>query len=183
MVNRHTVGKTLGYIFLAVSNFVMICPALYMALGTFTSNDRINTTVYLPIPNALLDAFNLGILKSVWESLRQAHLVTMMRVGFYELVTVAVGLIDGYLFAKVRFPGRDQVFLLMLSGLVMPAILTILPQFILMARFPLVGGNDIWGQGGHGLAGEWPVFSCTAGCRPLPSFSSSRALTCCRPSM
>ena len=52
MVNCHTVGKTLGYIFLAVSNFWMICPALYMALGTFTTNDRPNTTVFLPIPNA-----------------------------------------------------------------------------------------------------------------------------------
>jgi len=57
----------------------------------------------------------------------------------------------------MRFPGRDKVFLLMLSGLVMPAILMILPQFILAARFALAGGNNWLGQGGHGFASEWPV--------------------------
>jgi multiple sugar transport system permease protein len=68
-----------------------------------------------------------------------------------------VGLIGGYIFSKMRFPGKNKVFLLFLSGMVMPGILMLVPMYLLMAWFPLAGGNNILGQGGHGFIGEWPV--------------------------
>jgi multiple sugar transport system permease protein len=46
---------------------------------------------------------------------------------------------------------------LFLSGMVMPGILMLVPSFLMMAKWPLVGGNNIFGQGGHGFVGDWPV--------------------------
>ncbi len=131
----------------------MIYPVLYMVLGAFTTNERFYEFWFLPIPNA----FSWGRLVRAWQGVADAYLVTLLRVGFYLTATLVVGVISGYIFSKMRFPGREKLFLLLLSGLVMPAILMIVPQYILAARWPLAGGNDIWGQGGHGFAGEWPV--------------------------
>ena len=89
----------------------------------------------------------------IWDS----YVFTLIRVAFYVCVTLLVGLIGGYIFSKLRFPGKNKVFLLFLSGMVMPGILMLVPMFLLMAWFPLVGGNNIFGQGGHGFIGEWPV--------------------------
>ena len=52
---------------------------------------------------------------------------------------------------------KNKVFLLLLSGMVMPGILMLVPQYLQMAWWPLVGGNNILGQGGHGFIGQWPV--------------------------
>lgn len=72
-------------------------------------------------------------------------------------LALLVGVIGGYIFSKLRFPGRDKLFLLFLSGMVMPAVLMIVPDYVMRAHFPLLGGNNIWGLGGHGLIGDWRV--------------------------
>jgi multiple sugar transport system permease protein len=140
-------------VFLGVTSFIMVYPVLYMLLGAFTTEERLYDTVFLPLPNS----FSWARLARAWAGVADAYGATLARVGFYLAVTLLVGVLGGYVFSKLRFPGRNQVFLLLLSGLVMPTILMILPQYILAARWPLAGGNDLWGQGGHGFIGQWPV--------------------------
>ncbi len=148
-----TLGRALSYVFLTGAGFIVIWPILYMVLGAFTTDERLFEAGLLPLPNK----FDFEWIVEIWGFLQRAYLVTLLRVGFYVAISLLVGIIGGYLFSKVRFPGRDQVFLLLLSGMVMPAILMIVPQFIFLARFPLAGGNNWLGQGGHGFVNEWPA--------------------------
>ena len=60
----------------------------------------------------------------------------------------------------------------LLIGLMMPPQVTMLPTFLIMAKFPLLGGNNIFGMGGTGLvntyaglviplvSGSFSVFLC-----------------------
>jgi multiple sugar transport system permease protein len=154
MKRRNLILKILSYTFLIITSFVMVYPVLFMALGTFTTNNRFMDAVILPIPNTLnLDYFQAYLR----QGLGRAYFVTLLRVGFYICVTLGVGIIGGYIFSKMRFPGKNRVFLLFLSGMVMPGVLMLVPSYLMMAWFPLVGGNNIFGQGGHGFIGEWPV--------------------------
>lgn len=154
MKRRLAITRTLSYLFLGISSFVMIYPVLFMALGAFTTNDRFLESVILPIPNTLNVAlFQRALAAGVWDS----YVFTFYRCAFYIAVTILVGLLGGYIFSKLRFPGRNRVFLLFLSGMVMPGILMLVPMYLQMAWFPLVGGNDILGRGGHGFIREWPV--------------------------
>jgi multiple sugar transport system permease protein len=154
MKRRNIIIKTITYIFLILSSFVMIYPVLFMALGAFTTNNRFMEAVILPIP----DTVNFDMFVAYWnQGLGRAYAVTLLRVGFYSFVTLGVGLIGGYIFSKMHFPGKNKVFLLFLSGMVMPGILMLVPSYLMMAWFPLAGGNSILGQGGHGFVGEWPV--------------------------
>ena len=69
-----------------------------------------------------------------------------------------LGSLAGYAFARMRFPGRDALFRLKLASLVVPGIITMIPTFILLRSFPLAGGNDLFGHGGHGLLNTyWAV--------------------------
>ena len=132
----------------------MIYPVLFMALGAFTTSDRFMETMILPIPNTLnLELFKWALGTGGWDG----YSLTLIRVSFYVAITLLVGLIGGYIFSKMRFPGKNKVFLLILSGMVMPAIIMIVPMYLLMAWFPFAGENNIFGQGGHGFIGEWPV--------------------------
>lgn len=154
MKKRRSIIRTLSYIFLSISSFVMIYPVLFMALGAFTTRDRFLDATFLPIPDTLnANRFELAFSAGLGES----YVFTLERCLFYIAITTVVGLIGGYIFSKLRFPGKNKVFLLFLSGMVMPGILMLVPNYLLMAWFPLVGGNNILGQGGHGFIGSWPV--------------------------
>jgi multiple sugar transport system permease protein len=154
MKRQRQIVRILSYIFLIITSFIMIYPVLFMALGSFTTNDRFLEATILPIPNTLnIPLFQRALAAGVWD----AYVFTFERCAFYIAITLVVGLIGGYIFSKLRFPGKNKVFLLFLSGMVMPGILMLVPMFLLMAWFPLVGGNNVFGQGGHGFIGEWPV--------------------------
>jgi multiple sugar transport system permease protein len=154
MIRRARVLKALSYIFLCVSSFIMIYPVLYIALAAFTTPDRFYASPFFPIPNTLnLDLIARLLNRGVWD----AYMFTLARCAFYVALALLTGVLGGYIFSKMRFPGRRKLFLLVLSGMIMPAILMILPMFIMMARWPLAGGNDLWGSGGHGLINQWPV--------------------------
>ena len=131
--------RVLIYVLLIVATLIMVIPVL---------------TVVIPIVlytgQSLFD-------DPLGGGLWQAVVLTLARCAFYGGLALSVGLMGGYIFSKLRFPGRDKVFLLFLSGMVMPAILIIVPNFIMMAWLPLAGGNNILGQGGHGLLSDWRV--------------------------
>lgn len=52
-----------------------------------------------------------------------------------QLATASLG---AYAFARLRFPGRDKLFLLYLATMLIPAEVTIVPTFVLISRFGLV---------------------------------------------
>jgi multiple sugar transport system permease protein len=45
--------------------------------------------------------------------------------------------------------------------MMMPGIVYMVPTFVMMARMPLAGGNDIFGQGGSGVVNQWPALLIT----------------------
>jgi multiple sugar transport system permease protein len=151
MRERQLIVKTLSYIFLIVTSFIMVYPVVFMILGAFTTKEQFVKTIILPVPNTLnVDLFQSALRSGIWD----AYVFTLVRVGFYIVVTVVVGLIGGYIFSKLNFPGKNKVFLLFLSGMVMPGILMLVPQYLMMAWWPNVGGNDWLGRGGHGFIGD-----------------------------
>jgi multiple sugar transport system permease protein len=56
-----------------------------------------------------------------------------------------------YAFARLRFRGRDVLFILVLGTMMIPGQVTMVPVFIMLKHWPLAGGNNLLGAGGHGL--------------------------------
>ena len=62
----------------------------------------------------------------------------------------------GYVFARLKFRGKNTLFMLILSLMMIPGILTLIPAFIWFKEFPFIGGNDWLGVGGQGfLDSRW----------------------------
>ncbi|GAB4098297.1 carbohydrate ABC transporter permease [Sinomonas halotolerans] len=66
-------------------------------------------------------------------------------------VRVALSILAAYAFAMMRFPGKRILFALFLLTAMVPGEVTLIPNFITIRHLPLLGGNDLWGTGGHGL--------------------------------
>jgi multiple sugar transport system permease protein len=66
------------------------------------------------------------------------------------LSNVLLAALAGYAFARLSFPGRRLLFVLVLATLMVPYQVTIIPLFVIIRHIPLFGGNDLFGQGGIG---------------------------------
>jgi multiple sugar transport system permease protein len=97
-----------------------------------------------------LRAENLGLwfFNSAYVSLA----VTGLQLFFNSLAA--------YVFAKRQFPGRDAIFLVFLGTIMIPGQVLLIPSYIILKHMPLFGGNDIFGQGGHGwLDSYWGLIA------------------------
>jgi len=66
------------------------------------------------------------------------------------LLVLITSTLAGYALTKLKFPGRNFIFKFTLATMMFPAFLFLIPNFYIMVHFPLVGGNDIFGEGGQG---------------------------------
>ncbi len=57
----------------------------------------------------------------------------------------------GFAFAKYNFRFKQLLFYFFLSTIMLPAFLFVIPEYFMFSRIPLIGGNNILGQGGYGL--------------------------------
>lgn len=139
---------------LLITSATMIYPLVFMILGGFTTLTEYSRTTVMPIPSQIRFDEHMTLLQNdLWPSIR----ITLIRIAFYLVVNIIVSLLGGYAFSRLRFRGKNTMFMLFLTGLVIPEILTSLPTYMMLARFPLVGGNSIAGVGGHGFINEWPA--------------------------
>lgn len=97
-----------------------------------------------------------------WENFQDAWNAPPSTLGRYLLNSAIIAVVGtglqlvlcvlaAYAFARLRFPGRDALFLLVLATTMVPNEVTLIPNFVTIRRLPLLGGNDLTGAGGTGL--------------------------------
>jgi multiple sugar transport system permease protein len=136
---------------------VMAFPLVFMFLGSIGTISDYTRSPWLPIPlNPTLYNYILVLDPSKTQVTRWI-LNTLIRAGWYIIIPGIVAVLGGYVFAKLRFKGRDAAFTFLLMSMMLPGIIYEVPTFVMMARFPLAGGNNIMGQGGTGFMQQWPA--------------------------
>lgn len=94
------------------------------------------------------------------------------------VVQIILASTAGYAFARLHFKGRDLLFALVLATLMVPFQVTMVPLFIMAKEWPLLGGNNILGQGGTGMLDSYwgltiPAFATAWGTFLLRQFFQS----------
>ncbi len=72
------------------------------------------------------------------------------------LISLLLNSMAGYAFAKLRFPGRNRLFKILLAALVIPAQVSMLPLFLLLKQMGFV--NTYWGVIIPGMASIFGIF-------------------------
>lgn len=147
------IGRILLYIFLISTSFVMFYPLLFALAGGISNQADYFRSTWFPIPQTIyLDNWiNFFTGRDLWQWVVN----TLIRVAWYITIPATVAILCGYVFTRLKFRGRDTIFLFLLASMMVPGIVYLLPTFIGFARFPGVGGNDAFGQGGSGFINTW----------------------------
>jgi multiple sugar transport system permease protein len=144
-VNRFNVGRGLAWVALAAFIFLSVFPIYFVLKTALTSHKVLGQSAasFLPAEATL---FNFGrVLGLVSEEAARAAGASPETINFvgalqitclYVLVTVVCQIIfsalAAYAFARLQFPGRELLFILVLSAMMIPSIVLFIPNFILM---------------------------------------------------
>jgi multiple sugar transport system permease protein len=71
------------------------------------------------------------------------------------VLQVSTSAMAGFALAKYRVRGAGLMLRMVLGAQMFPFFLLIIPVFFLLRFVPLMGGNDVLGQGGSGLLGSY----------------------------
>lgn len=126
----------------------MVFPFLDMVLTSFKTPQEISSLDYKLLPKV----FHFDNYRTVYQNLNMIHLfknsiIVTVSVTILVLITSTLA---AYALTKLKFPGRTTIFRFILATMMFPTFLFLIPNFYIVIHFPLVGGNDIFGNGGHG---------------------------------
>lgn len=163
MVGR-TLGDRLILIAVIVLGIVMIAPIVW-ALGLSLKTNAelmVDTGSVLHAPYTLRNYWDLVIGSPVFRWFVNSMIVSLgMTLGVLVLSSLA-----GYGFARLEFPGRDVIFVLVLFGLAVPEQAVIIPRHQLFSDLGL--HNTYLGLILPGLSTSFGVFLMTQYFRAIP---------------
>ncbi|MBP1990253.1 carbohydrate ABC transporter permease [Paenibacillus eucommiae] len=147
MLFRKHIWKSVRTLVMLVLSIAMIYPFIWMLVASFTSEKEIFKFPFSLIP----DPINWDGYKAVWTN---PVLGLSMWLYFWNsvkttLIAMAGALITctlaGYAYARIKFPGRDFIFLLMLATMMIPTQVVMLPNFMIFKELGLVNTHAaIW---------------------------------------
>ena len=135
---------------------VTVYPLVFSLAASLTSQAEYARSTWFPVPRFYLVNYQRLFQPVVLPDIANWLLITLFRIVWYVVLGTAVAILCGYVFARLRFRGREAAFLVLLGSLLVPGIVFQVPLYVMMARWPLAGGNDILGQGGRGFVDQLP---------------------------
>ncbi|TDL81494.1 carbohydrate ABC transporter permease [Palleronia sediminis] len=150
---RRAIGPLVKYALLSLGALLMILPFADMFIGALRSP----ADVFASPPRYWPQDPQWGVYARVF---RELPMTTWFANSIIVTVTitaaqVATSTMAGYALAKYEFGGRAAIFRLVVGAQMFPFFLFIIPIFFILRFAPLMGGNDIAGQGGSGLLGTY----------------------------
>ncbi|MFC9996667.1 carbohydrate ABC transporter permease [Nocardia sp. NPDC127526] len=127
-MNRRLLRGLLIYAALIIVAWCALAPLLWSLSGSLKSEGALTDPAHIPIPprwsnyGEVFELMPIG--RMLLNTTVYAACVTAGQVFFCSLA--------GYAFARLRFPGRDALFLGYLATLMVPLTVTVIPQFLLM---------------------------------------------------
>lgn len=149
---RFRPGRLFVYVALAVGSVVMAFPFVWMLLSSFKSLREIFRFNFWPqvwtLANYQEVILNTQFPRWFMNSLVVAGISTVSVLFFCSLV--------GYTLTKLRFPGKEFIFLLILSTLMIPTEMLVIPWYVMATEYGWV--NTFWGIAFPGLIPAFGVF-------------------------
>jgi len=146
---KKALKRTLWYIVMSIIAMIMLYPFVFAFMGGLMDPELFTSLgTMMPIPDTpVFENYLTFFTQAMWRPFFN----TVARTAWYTIVNTYIAVTLGYFMARKNFWGKKQFFMIIVIAQLIPGVLTLIPTFVMMARFPLVGGNNIFGVGGRGF--------------------------------
>jgi multiple sugar transport system permease protein len=149
-----TIGWTLLYIVLGLTALSMLVPFLWMLFTSFKPQQEI----FKMPPIIFTTHYTLAhYVKALTQGNFLLYFKNSMVVSVWTTVlTVVVTSLAGYAFARLKWRLREEMFMVILSVMMLPGLIALIPTFLIVKATPFAGGNNWLGVGGNGWLDSFP---------------------------
>lgn len=150
--DAHTIrriGKIIVVALLAAYSLLSLMPFIWMALTSVKTNAEVYVSPPVWIPSQVqFESFQNVLDNSKFP----VYFANSMLVAIVHTVAESLlAAMAGYAFARLKFRGRQFLFWFIIATMAIPWHVLLIPRFLIIRFFPLVGGNNLLGQGGNGF--------------------------------
>ncbi|GII33001.1 carbohydrate ABC transporter permease [Planotetraspora mira] len=135
MRTRRRIWRSTGYLLLIAISAATVFPFVWMVLTSVRRRDTVFGGGIIP------DEITFDAYQRSWSQLDYpSHFLTTLVITTITVaVVVALATLGGYAFAKLRFPFRNLLYVILLSTLMLPVTAIILPLFLQLRSLHLLG--------------------------------------------
>ena len=165
-IARARLSKAVIYFILILFSFIMIVPFAWMILTALKTNqEAISVDPFYIFPANGWHWENFG---KVWESYNFIILYknTLLMILFRVICACLTATMAGYAFGRLRFPGKNLMFALVLVQMMIPAQIFIIPQYLMVSKLGLL--NTVTGLVFPGLVTAFGTYLLKTGYQGLP---------------
>lgn len=125
------------YIILTVLAILFVLPVFYLFMGAFKAESELFRVPFKWLP----DKFILDNFINMFQSIPFMRYLknTMIIVVFNIIGSLLSCSLVAYGFSRLRWPGRDKVFILVLITMILPYQVTLVPLFLMFTKMKWIG--------------------------------------------
>ncbi len=130
---RARVNTTIIYIVLIIMAFIMLVPFAWMILTALKTNqEAISVSPFYIFPH---NGWHWETFGEVWKSYNFLVLYknTLLMIFFRVVCAVLTATMAGYAFGRLKFPGKNFLFSLILIQMMIPSTIFIIPQYLMVS--------------------------------------------------
>lgn len=136
--NKKLTKTAFYHLFIVLFGLAMIYPVIWMIIGSFKTNSQILNSVNIFEGNYILDNYRNG-----WKGFGNISFLTFFKNSFVvtffaTLGTTLSSTLVAYAFSRIKFKGSKIWFVCMLSTLMLPSQLVLIPQYIIFMKLKLI---------------------------------------------
>ena len=131
---RATVNKLIIYAILFIMAFIMLVPFAWMILTALKTNqESVSVDPFYIFPQ---NGWHWSNFATVWESYNFLVLYknTLLMIVLRIVCACLTATMAGYAFGRLRFPGKNFMFSLILIQMMIPAQIFIIPQYLMVSK-------------------------------------------------
>ena len=163
---RDLVNKIIIYVILTLMAFIMLVPFAWMILTAVKTNqEAISVNPFRIFPAS---GWRWSNFATVWKSYNFLILYknTLLMIFFRVVCACLTATMAGYAFGRLKFPGKNIMFSLVLIQMMVPGQIFIIPQYLMVSKMGML--NTTFGLVFPGLVTAFGTYLLKTGYQGLP---------------
>lgn len=147
--------KLIIHLILLLVSAVMLIPFIWMILTSFkTVSEATSVSPFIFLPRS----WNVESFQTVWKNMDFILLYrnTLLLILWRVICAVLTATMAGYAFARLRFPGKNIMFSVVLLQMMIPSQIFIIPQYLIISKLHMT--NTIFALVFPGLVTAFGTF-------------------------
>jgi multiple sugar transport system permease protein len=138
MQAKRRLNTIIIYVILIIMAFIMIVPFAWMVLTALKTNqEAISVSPFYIFPQSGWQWANFS---TVWKSYNFLILYknTLLMILFRVICACLTATMAGYAFGRLKFPGKNVLFALVLIQMMVPSQIFIIPQYLMISKLGML---------------------------------------------